>query len=65
MQFNKGADNTWYNPVIVVSREDTGAKEGDMITLVAKVSGVFEEQDANGDPVMVPSFDLVFVDKVE
>ena len=65
MQFNKGADNTWYNPVIVVAREDTGAKEGDMITLVAKVSGVFEEQDANGDPVMVPSFDLVFVDKVE
>lgn len=65
MQFNKGADGTWYNPVIVVANEDVGAKEGDMISAVVKVGDVFEEQDANGDPVMVPGFDLVFVDKVE
>jgi len=65
MHFNKGADGTWYNPVIVVSNQDTGAKDGDMISVVAKVSDVFEEQDANGDPVMVPGFELVFVDKVE
>jgi hypothetical protein len=42
-----------------------GAKEGDMISAVVKVAGVFEEQDAEGEPVMVPRFELVFVDKVE
>lgn len=65
MQFNKGADGTWYNPVIIVAREDMGAKAGDMLTVVCEVSGVFEEQDSSGDPVMVPRFDLLFVDKVE
>jgi len=65
MQFNKGADGTWYNPVIIVAKEDMGAKVGDMITVVCEVSGVFEEQDSQGEPVMVPRFDLLFVDKVE
>ena len=65
MQFNKAADGTWYNPVIIVSKEDVGAKVGDMITVVCEVSGVFEEQDSQGEPVMVPRFDLRFVDKVE
>lgn len=65
MQFNKGADGTWYNPVVIVAAEDTGAKAGDMITAVVKVSGVFEEQDSSGEPVMVPSFELVFVDRLE
>jgi len=65
MQFNKGADGSWYNPVIIVAKEDMGAQEGDMISAVVKVAGVFEEQDAEGEPVMVPRFDLVFVDKVE
>ena len=65
MQFNKGADGTWYNPVIIVAREEMGAKEGDMISAVVKVAGVFEEQDAQGEPVMVPRFELMFVDKVE
>lgn len=65
MQFNKAADGTWYNPVVIVSGEDMGAKEGDMITVVAEVAGVFEEQDSSGEPVMVPRFDLIFVDKVE
>lgn len=65
MQFNKHADGSWYNPVIVISTEDTGAKPGDMITAVVKVAGVFEEQDSSGDPVMVPSFDMVFVDRLE
>ena len=65
MQFNKAADGTWYNPVIVVAKEDMGAKEGDMISAVVKVAGVFEEQDAEGEPVMVPRFELVFVDRVE
>ena len=65
MQFNKAADGTWYNPVIIVAKEDMGAKVGDMITVVAEVSGVFEEQDSQGEPVMVPRFDLLFVDKVE
>lgn len=65
MQFNKGADGAWYNPVIIVAKEDMGAKIGDMITVVCEVSGVFEEQDSQGEPVMVPRFDLMFVDKVE
>ncbi|MBQ7786491.1 MAG: hypothetical protein IJ381_10180 [Clostridia bacterium] len=65
MQFNKGVDSTWYNPVIIVAKEDMGAKVGDMITVVCEVSGVFEEQDSQGEPVMVPRFDLLFVDKVE
>lgn len=65
MQFNKGIDGTWYNPVIIVAKEDMGAKVGDMITVVCEVSGVFEEQDSQGEPVMVPRFDLLFVDKVE
>ena len=65
MQFNKGLDGTWYNPVIIVAKEDMGAKVGDMITVVCEVSGVFEEQDSQGEPVMVPRFDLLFVDKVE
>lgn len=65
MQFNKAADGTWYNPVVIVAKEDMGAKEGDMLTVAAEVSGVFEEQDADGEPVNVPRFDLIFVDKVE
>ena len=65
MQFNKAVDGSWYNPIDIVAKEDMGAKVGDMITVVAQVSGVFEEQDSNGDPVMVPRFDLRFVDKVE
>ena len=65
MQFNKGVDSTWYNPVIIVAKENMGAKVGDMITVVCEVSGVFEEQDSQGEPVMVPRFDLLFVDKVE
>lgn len=65
MQFNKGIDNSWYNPVIIVAKEDMGAKVGDMITVVCEVSGTFEEQDSQGEPVMVPRFDLLFVDRVE
>lgn len=65
MQFNKAADGTWYNPVVIVAGEDMGAKTGDMITVVAEVSGVFEEQNEEGQPIMVPRFDLLFVDKVE
>ena len=65
MQFNKRADGTWYNPVVIVTGEDTGAKQGDMLSAVVKVTGVFEEQDSSGEPVMVPSFELVFVDRLE
>ena len=65
MQFNKGADGVWYNPVVIVSGEDMGAKAGDMLACVVRVDGVFEEQDAQGEPVMVPRFELLFVDKVE
>ena len=65
MQFNKGGDGVWYNPVVIVSDADTGAKPGDMINCVVRVSGVFEEQDAQGEAVMVPRFELLFVDKIE
>jgi len=36
-----------------------------MITAVVTVAGVFEEQDSSGEPLMIPRFELVFVDKVE
>ncbi|MBR3794974.1 MAG: hypothetical protein IKK34_02935 [Clostridia bacterium] len=65
IQFNKAADGTWYNPVVIVAPEDMGAKVGDMITAVVTVAGVFEEQDKSGEPLMIPRFELVFVDKVE
>ena len=65
MQYNKDAQGTWYNEIVVVAGEDMGVKVGDMATVVASVAGVYEEQDANGDPVMVPRFELMFVDKVE
>jgi len=65
MHFNKGADGVWYNPVVISSETDMGAKVGDMITAVVEVDGVFEEQDAEGEPLMVPRFNLLFVDKVE
>lgn len=65
MQFNKAADGTWYNPVVIVAPQDMGAKVGDMITAVVTVAGVFEEQDRDGEPLMIPRFELVFVDKVE
>jgi len=65
MHFNKGADGVWYNPVVIAADTDMGAKVGDMITAVVEVDGVFEEQDAQGEPLMVPRFKLLFVDKVE
>jgi hypothetical protein len=42
-----------------------GVKVGDMMSVVASVSGVFEEQDASGREIMVPRLDLMFVDKIE
>ena len=65
MQYNKDAQGVWFNEVIVVAKEDMGVKVGDMATVVASVAGVYEEQDANGDPVMVPRFTFMFMDKVE
>lgn len=65
LMFNKGADGEWFNPVVIVAGEDMGAKVGDMMGVVATVAGVFEEQDAAGNDVAVPRFELVFVDKLE
>ena len=65
MQFNKDAQGTWFNPVVIVAQEDMGVRVGDMMTVVVKVAGVFEEQDSAGNSIAVPRFELVFVDKVE
>lgn len=65
MYYNKNAKGEWYNPVVVTAQEDMHAKAGDMLTVVASVDGVYEEQDENGDPVMVPRLSLLFVDAVE
>ena len=65
LMFNKGADGEWFNPVVIVAGKDMGAKVGDMMGVVATVAGVFEEQDAAGNDVAVPRFELVFVDKLE
>ena len=65
MQFNKDAQGTWFNPVVIVANEDMGVREGDMLTVVARVAGVFEEQNSAGGSIAVPRLELVFVDKVE
>ena len=65
MMFNKDAQGTWFNPVVIVANEDMGVREGDMLTVAVTVAGVFEEQDDAGNSIAVPRFELVFVDKVE
>jgi len=65
IQYNKGSDGAWFNPVVIVAQEEMGVKVGDMLGVVATVAGVFEEQDASGSAVNVPRLELVFVDKVE
>ena len=65
MMYNKNADGVWYNPVIVVGTGELGVREGDMATLAVTVDGVYEEQDAQGNPVSVPRLSLIFVDKVQ
>lgn len=65
MMYNKNADGTWYNPVVVIASGETGVREGDMATLAVTVDGVYEEQDAQGNPVIVPRLTLIFVDKVQ
>lgn len=65
MQYNKNASGEWYNEIVIIAEGDMGVKEGDMATVVATVGGVYEEQDANGDTVIVPRLNLLFVDKVE
>ena len=65
MYYNKDGNGQWYNDIIITANEDMGVKVGDMLTVVASVAGVYEEQDAKGDPVMVPRLELVFVDAVE
>ena len=65
LQYNKDAKGKWYNDVVIVCGEDTGAKVGDMLTAVVTVDGVYDEQDAGGNDVAVPRFSLLFVDKIE
>ncbi len=65
MHYNKDANGNWYNPVIVVAKEDMGVTEGNMLTAVVSIAGVYEEQDSMGETVIVPRLDLLFVDKVE
>lgn len=65
MQFNRDGSGTWYNPVVIVSQGDLGVKEGDMLTAAVTVAGVYEEQDETGTDVIVPRFELMFVDKIE
>lgn len=65
MYYNRAGGSDWKDPVIIVANADLGVKAGDMLTAAVTVAGVYEEQDQNGDPVMVPRFDLQFVDKIE
>ena len=65
MMFNKDSNGEWFNPVVIVGTESMGVKVGDMLGVVAHVAGVFEEQDAAGNSLAVPRFELLFVDKVE
>lgn len=65
MQFNKDASGQWYNPVVIVTDQDISVREGDMITAVVSVTGVYVEQDASGNDINIPQFALLFMDKVE
>ena len=65
MNYSRDAKGQWTNDVIVTASEDMGVKVGDMLTLVVSVAGVYEEQDASGNPLMVPRLELVFVDAIE
>lgn len=65
MHYNRDAKGQWYNPVVVTAGERIDVKPGDMLTVVATVAGVYEEQDAMGESVMVPRLDLLFVDGIE
>ena len=65
LQYNKNEKGKWYNDVVIICDADTGAKVGDMMTAVVTVDGVYDEQDASGNDVAVPRFNLMFVDKIE
>ena len=65
MLFNKDAQGKWFNPVVIVAQEDMGVREGDMLSVVVQVAGVYEEQDDSGRSIAVPRFELVFVDGIE
>lgn len=65
LQYNKNEKGKWYNDVVIICDADTGAKVGDMMTAVVTVDGVYDEQDASGNDVAVPRFNLLFVDKIE
>lgn len=65
MQYNRDGSGRWYNDVVVTSQEAMDVRVGDMVTVVATVGGVYEEQDASGADVMIPRLDLLFIDAVE
>ena len=65
MHYNKDAKGNWYNPVVIVAREDMDVKVNEMMTAVVTVDGVYEEQNSMGETVLVPKLNLIFVDKVE
>ena len=65
MYYNKDAKGNWYNPVVIVAKEDMGVKVNEMMTAVVTVGGVYEEQNSMGETVIIPKLDLVFVDKIE
>ena len=65
MHYNKDANGNWYNPVVITAKEDMGVKEGQMMTAVVSIGGVYEEQNSMGETVIVPRLELIFVDKIE
>ncbi len=65
MKYSKDQKNGWTNDVVLVASQDVGVKEGDMLTAVVRVDGIYEEQDASGAEILVPRFELLFVDRIE
>ena len=65
MRYNRDGNGRWYNDIVVTSQEPMDVRAGDMLTVVATVGGVYEEQDASGNDVMIPRLDLLFIDGVE
>ena len=65
MHYNKDANGSWFNPVIITAKEDMNVKTGEMMTAVVTIAGVYEEQDSMGNTVIIPRLELIFVDKIE
>ena len=65
VNYSKDGKGGWTNPVVMITEEEISAREGDMISAVVSVDGVYEEQDRTGKSVSIPRLQILFVDRIE